>query len=153
MMETKSKSGRGGLRAGAGRKPGLHGWSKLDGNFFYVIHEIDSDQVCKVGIARQPFARLAAHQTSNWRRLKMPALYSCPSEQIASALERYVCTTLKGRHVLGEWFSAVPSEIEREVAGFSVAHGVELRRVDVNEYRRVPHERNVIPIQKIGAGR
>jgi hypothetical protein len=150
MMAERAKSGRGGRRAGAGRKPSVHGWSKLDGNFFYVMHEGDSDRICKIGIAAKPFVRLANHQVSNWRRLKMAVVYSCPSAYVASALESYIRVTLKGRHVLGEWFEANPSEIEREVAGFSFAHGVHLHRIDVNDYRRDPYERNVT--QKIGAG-
>ncbi len=114
------------------------------------MHEIDSDRVCKIGIAQRPFSRLAAHQIPNWRRLKMAVIYGCPNAQIASALENYIRVTLRGRHVLGEWFEAGPSEIEREVSGFSVAHGVQLHRIEVNDYRRDAYERNVT--QKIGAG-
>ena len=150
MASKQRKTGRGGRRVGAGRKPGLNGWLKLAGNFFYVLHEADDDRVCKIGIARQPFMRLVSHQTSNWRRLKFAAIYSCPSEQVASAVEKFVCSTLKGRHVLGEWFAAMPADIEREVVAFNEAHGVELLRINLNDYRRTPHERN--SSQKAGSG-
>src|SRR4051812_28132311 len=110
MASKQRKIGRGGRRVGAGRKPGLNGWLKLAGSFFYVMHEVDSDRICKIGIARQPFSRLIGHQTSNWRRLKFAVVFSCPSEQLAGAVEKYVGVTLKGRHVLGEWYEATPAE-------------------------------------------
>lgn len=150
-------SKRGGARPGAGRKSNYLGGGSggLNGYFTYVLHEVENEQVCKIGIARRPFARLSAHQISNWRRLKFAAVFDCGSNRTAVLLEQYLRTTLRGRQILGEWFDATPERIVAEVLGFAEIHGLTLPRIEVGKYLRPDHEQRTTSKrqQEVGARR
>lgn len=98
------RSKRGGARPGAGRKPGPNAKTLGAGRFVYVVHEVESPGICKVGLANHPIKRLQAHQVSNWRPVKLAAAFTFANSMEAFLIERTAHGLLAGLHVSGEWF-------------------------------------------------
>lgn len=118
------KSGRGGARKGAGRKPGAA--TKRNGQFIYVIHEVDTPTICKIGIANDPLRRLSGHQVSTWRRLKLAASFTADDAQSAIAIESAVHKALWGVHVSGEWFRVEANKAIAEIHAVSECCGLKV---------------------------
>lgn len=129
------KSGRGGARQNAGRKPGSA--TKENGRFVYVIHEVDEPAICKIGIANDPIRRLRGHQVSTWRRLKLAAAFTAVSAEAASSIEASVHKALWGVHVSGEWFRVSPDRAIAEVATVASCCGLLLKAFDAADLKTI----------------
>ena len=130
------RTGRGGARPGSGRKPKHRkpDWIpvvELKGHFVYVIHEADDPSVCKIGWATDPFKRLCAHQVSTWRRLKIAALISFSSDELAGVVESATHSALSGLHVSGEWFRVSPERAEGEIVAIAQAMSFPVSKLDL----------------------
>ena len=74
------KSNRGGARPGAGR-PRSHERDRLTAgssrtmHYLYIIHETERPDICKIGIAQNPYKRLMGLQIGTWRRLRLAAVF------------------------------------------------------------------------------
>jgi hypothetical protein len=86
---------------------------------FHCVYVITrgAGKPCKIGIARDPTARLRSLQTGQPEKLRVDHLLWVPTAVIASAIERDVHRGLKktGSHVTGEWFDIAPHEAARIV--------------------------------------
>lgn len=129
------KSGRGGARPNAGRKPGSA--TKENGRFVYVIHEADDPSICKIGIANDPIRRLRAHQVSTWRRLKLAAAFTAPTAEAASSIEASVHKTLWGVHVSGEWFKVSPERAVAEVEAVASCIGIGIKLFEAADMKTI----------------
>lgn len=75
-----------------------------DKTFVYVISEVGGPFL-KVGIARNPDARMANLQTANARKLILQKAFDYPTRAIATVVEQKIHELLAPHHVSGEWFS------------------------------------------------
>lgn len=70
----------------------------------------------KIGIARDPSARLAAMQTGCPFTLRIQSVTYVASEDSARRVERVAHRLLKKHRQRGEWFNVTPGEAERAIA-------------------------------------
>lgn len=123
------RKGRGGYRPGAGRKPKDVGHQMRErGHYVYVIHEMEDDSVCKVGVASSPISRLSALQVGTWRTLSLACAFRVSSEDEAHGVEKLAHEYMRGLHVSGEWFRATPDVAERFVERACTAAGITASR-------------------------
>jgi hypothetical protein len=95
------KSGRGGYRKGAGRKPKLkpgRAWC------LYIIGEVHEGP-CKIGYTQHLSTRICNLQTSNWRELICYAAFELPSQKDAETVEAKVHDAFSSDRVRGEWYN------------------------------------------------
>lgn len=67
------------------------------------------EQAIKVGIARDPIARLKKLQTGSFRLLELSATVEC-NERDCSIVEARAHANLEDRRLKGEWFAATKEE-------------------------------------------
>ena len=88
-------------------------WKELDLPYcgVYVI-STDSLLPCKVGFSVSPMKRLAAIQTSHWRKLQVSAYRWCETQAEARKIEQEAHNILRDKksELLGEWFDARVTE-------------------------------------------
>lgn len=72
--------------------------------FLYIIRDMESDS-CKIGISKQPKARVRDLQTSNANKLAISMVFE--TEKNASRLEKSLHNHFKARRKSGEWFKMV----------------------------------------------
>ena len=128
------RTGRGGARPGAGRKPGSA--TKNNGRFVYVIHEVDETGVCKIGIANDPIKRLRAHQVSTWRRLVLARAFTAESSNAAMEIEASVHMAFSGLHVSGEWFRVCPERAISEISAASESSNLRVEPFEVGHLKQ-----------------
>jgi hypothetical protein len=123
------KSGRGGARAGAGRKPLNRDPRITEGWYVYVMGEEPAHGFVKIGIANKPYKRLSSAQTSNPRALVFSALWALDASDVNAAVEKALHKALRPFHVRGEWFEVAVQDVERHLAVVADSFGVQARRV------------------------
>lgn len=127
--EVVKKSGRGGYRPGAGRKPLSSKLQIPEGWYVYALCETPASGFVKVGIAHRPYNRLSQAQTSNPRTLVFGALWSLGGSDVYAAVEKALHKALKPFHVRGEWFEVEVPDVERHINLCAASFGVEAKRV------------------------
>jgi hypothetical protein len=136
VIQIKSaRPGRGGARAGSGRKPGSA--TKNPGRFIYVLHEENDASVCKIGMANNPYSRLSGHQVSTWRRLMLAGVFTAPSSGEAALIEKAVHRALSGTHVLGEWFRVSPEKAIAEVIAIAKTSAIVLEPFAIGHLKEI----------------
>ena len=78
-----------------------------DEMFVYAIREVDTGRI-KLGISKNPVARLKQLQTANASRLEIAALREAPNR---FSDERAIHADAEAYHLHGEWFSASALEV------------------------------------------
>jgi hypothetical protein len=76
----------------------------------YVIAVNPRNGPVKVGIARNPWQRLAQLQTGQPQALSITSLLSLPGRAFAIDIERAFHAVKKARRLRGEWFDFSPDE-------------------------------------------
>lgn len=82
-------------------------------HFLYVIAPVNGDQIgrpCKVGITKNPAARLRALQTAWPHKLIIYELWNFDSREGAGYSESLAHACLQDDRMSGEWFDVSPSE-------------------------------------------
>lgn len=107
----------GGYRPGSGRGLDPHLTIERDlGWLVYVVSEEGSDGPCKVGYSKSIRVRVSAMQSSNWRKLRVDAVFQTGTLQESIAVETSIHSALAHKHIRGEWFGATPAEISAIIA-------------------------------------
>lgn len=122
------KTGRGGARPGAGRKPSSTA-PRLEGWYMYVLDETPSAGFLKIGIANKPYQRLSSAQTSNPRVLRFAGLWSLSGSDCYAAAEKALHKALRPFHVRGEWFEVAVDQVQKHMEEISSAMGLDAKRV------------------------
>ena len=126
------RKGRGGYRPGAGRPPATGKAAEFraarrKSYCVYVMHETGSADVCKVGLAKDPYMRLADLQTGTWRRLSLSAVFEVADKPTAEVVEKFAHTLLRGLHESGEWFRVTPDKAREAVVAAGESLGVDVK--------------------------
>jgi hypothetical protein len=124
-----TKPGRGGARAGSGRKPGSSKPQIAEGWYVYVIAEKPASEYLKIGIAHKPYDRMTSAQTSNPRQLVFSGLWSLGGSDTYMAVEKALHKALCPFHERGEWFSVSVQMIEKHLGQVVESFGIEAKRV------------------------
>lgn len=142
------RPGRGGSRPGSGRPKGAKSnptrvLDRIDsakkaapsaGGVVYLLEEVDCGTICKVGIARDPAARLSAHQVSNWRRLRLAAIFDCSSPRLSVIIERHILSKFRAHSVSGEWIHLPSNTVAEEIERFCADNKLKIVRCSLSEY-------------------
>lgn len=88
--------------------------------FVYIVHEVEQDSVCKVGVALNAARRFSHLQVGTWRQLKLASAFLLPSEEAAHVVEALVHSELQAKRKRGEWFA-----VTQEVAAAAVRSAAE----------------------------
>lgn len=113
-------------RAGAGPPPSE--------NAVYVVAP-KSREACKIGMAKNPAARLSGIQTGSWQEMELCGIFWCIYGN-AEILERAAINAAKaaGFHLKGEWFDASPEFLAIVIA--ASAKGLDTKVADSNMWMR-----------------
>ncbi len=74
----------------------------------YVLAVPEKPEICKVGIADNPFKRFGSIQSSNWSELKLYRHWWTNGRLLSVRVEQAVLDELSPMKLRGEWFSVLP---------------------------------------------
>jgi T5orf172 domain len=87
---------------------------ELDWTFVYAIR--CGRYAVKIGMARDPTARMLDLQAANPQKLILEHSQQLPYRRLAETVERRIHQAFSDRHIRGEWFRASPKQCKSAIA-------------------------------------